>query len=414
MHKLQKFWKKLGPGLITGASDDDPSGIATYSQAGAAFGLATLWTAPLTFPLMASIQEMCARIGLVTEQGLTGTIKKHYSRNILYLMLLFSFPAIIMNIGADIAAMGAVGNLLFPQINATYFSVVVTFILIFSIIYFPYQKIASILKYLCLALLVYLIVPFLEKQDWNEIIKSTLIPTIQFDKKFLSIIVAILGTTISPYLFYWQATMEVEEVKHRKKHIIVNKKIIREMKKDVDFGMALSGVVVWFIILTTGTVLFRAGIHEITTVEEAAKALRPLAGDLAYILFAIGILGTGLLAIPVLSGALSYIFCETFGWQEGLDKKFQEAKPFYLIISLSLLLGLSLNYIGITPIQALIYSAILYGITAPVIIAIILHICNNKKIMGENTNGKMSNFLGFTTLILMTICAIGLIYLQFK
>jgi Mn2+/Fe2+ NRAMP family transporter len=329
-------------------------------------------------------------------------------------MLLFSFPAIIMNIGADIAAMGAVGNLLFPQINATYFSVVVTFILIFSIIYFPYQKIASILKYLCLTLLVYLIVPFLEKQDWNEIIKSTLIPTIQFDKKFLSIIVAILGTTISPYLFYWQATMEVEEVKHRKKHIIVNKKIIREMKKDVDFGMALSGVVVWFIILTTGTVLFRAGIHEITTVEEAAKALRPLAGDLAYILFAIGILGTGLLAIPVLSGALYYIFCETFGWQEGLDKKFQEAKPFYLIISLSLLLGLSLNYIGITPIQALIYSAILYGITAPVIIAIILHICNNKKIMGENTNGKMSNFLGFTTLILMTICAIGLIYLQFK
>jgi len=267
MHKLQKIWKKLGPGLITGASDDDPSGIATYSQAGAAFGLATLWTAPLTFPLMASIQEMCARIGLVTEQGLTGTIKKHYSRTILYIMLLFSFPAIIMNIGADIAAMGAVGNLLFPQIEAIYFSVIVTLVLIFSIIYFPYEKIASILKYLCIALLVYLIVPFLEKQDWVEIAKSTLIPTIQFDKKFLSIIVAILGTTISPYLFYWQATMEVEEVKHRKKHLMVNKKIIGEMKKDVDFGMALSGVVVWFIILTTGTVLFRAGIHEINTVE---------------------------------------------------------------------------------------------------------------------------------------------------
>ena len=195
---------------------------------------------------------------------------------------------------------------------------------------------------------------------------------------------------------------------------MVNKKIIGEMKKDVDFGMALSGVVVWFIILTTGTVLFRAGINEINTVEEAARALRPLAGDLAYILFAIGILGTGLLAIPVLSGALSYIFCETFGWQEGLDKKFQEAKPFYIIISLSLILGLSLNYVGITPIQALIYSAILYGITAPVIIAIILHICNNKKIMGENTNSKMSNFLGFTTLILMTVCAVALIYLQVK
>lgn len=199
--KLIGFWKKLGPGLITGASDDDPSGIATYSQAGAQFGLSTLWTALITFPLMASIQEMCGRIGLVTSKGLTGILKQHYPRTVLYLMLLFSFPAIVMNIGADIAGMGAVGNLLFPSIDATYFSVVFTLILLLLIIYLPYRKIASVLKYLCLILLVYLIVPFLYKQDIASIFKSTFIPTIKFDKDYIGIIVAILGTTISPYLF---------------------------------------------------------------------------------------------------------------------------------------------------------------------------------------------------------------------
>ncbi|MHB8338131.1 MAG: Nramp family divalent metal transporter [Ignavibacteriaceae bacterium] len=409
---LLRFWKKLGPGLITGSSDDDPSGIATYSQAGAAFGLATLWTALITFPLMASIQEMCARIGLVTSQGLTGTLKKHYPRPVLYLMLIFSFPAIVMNIGADIAGMGAVGNLLFPSINATYFSVVFTTFLLVTIINFPYQKIAAALKYLCIVLLVYLIVPFLYKQDWGQILRATFIPTIRFDKSFTLMLVAILGTTISPYLFFWQATMEVEEMKHKKHHIMVNKKIIHEMNQDVDFGMLFSNIVMWFMILATGTVLFNGGIHKINTVEQAAQALKPLAGEFAYLLFAIGVIGTGLLAIPVLSGSLSYIFCETFGWKEGLDKKFYKAKSFYIIIAISLILGLSLNYIGITPVQGLIYSAILYGLTAPVLIAIILHISNNKKIMGEHTNGIFSNIFGFAALILMTAAAVLLIYLQ--
>ena len=409
---LLRFWKKLGPGLITGSSDDDPSGIATYSQAGAAFGLATLWTALITFPLMASIQEMCARIGLVTSQGLTGTLKKHYPRPVLYLMLIFSFPAIVMNIGADIAGMGAVGNLLFPSINATYFSVVFTTFLLVTIINFPYQKIAAALKYLCIVLLVYLIVPFLYKQDWGQILRATFIPTIRFDKSFTLMLVAILGTTISPYLFFWQATMEVEEMKHKKHHIMVNKKIIHEMNQDVDFGMLFSNIVMWFMILATGTVLFNGGIHKINTVEQAAQALKPLAGEFAYLLFAIGVIGTGLLAIPVLSGSLSYIFCETFGWKEGLDKTFYKAKSFYIIIAISLILGLSLNYIGITPVQGLIYSAILYGLTAPILIAIILHISNNKKIMGEHTNGIFSNIFGFAALILMTAAAVLLIYLQ--
>jgi len=410
---FSRFWKILGPGLVTGASDDDPSGIATYSQAGAQFGLSTLWTSILAFPLMAAIQQMCARIGLVTNQGLTGTLKKHYPKPILYLMLLFSFPAIIMNIGADIAGMGAVGNLLFPSVDATFFSVFFTILLLGLIIYLPYVKIAAVLKYLCIVMLVYFIVPFLYKQDAGLILSSTFIPTIRFDKDFIAILVGILGTTISPYLFFWQASVEVEEMQHKKSHLMVNKKIIHDMKQDVDFGMTFSGMVMYFIILTTGTVLFKGGIHQIDTVEQAAAALKPLAGDLAYLLFALGIIGTGLIAIPVLSGSLSFIVTEAFGWEKGLDKKFHEAKGFYVIIAISLLLGLSLNYIGISPINALIYTAILYGITAPVLIAIILHISNNKKILGKYVNTRLTNILGFLALIIMTLAAGLLLYLQF-
>jgi len=411
--KIHRYWKIIGPGLVTGASDDDPSGIATYSQAGAAFGLSTLWTSIVAFPLMAAIQKMCARIGLVTNQGLTGALKSHYPRPILYLMLIFSFPAIIMNIGADIAGMGAVGNLLFPSIDAMFFSVFFTILLLGLIIYLPYTRIASILKYLCIVILVYFIVPFLYKQDFVEIAKSTFIPNIKFDKDFIAIIVGILGTTISPYLFFWQASVEVEEMKNKKRHVMVNKKIIDEMNQDVDFGMTVSGFVMYFIILTTGTVLYQGGIHQIDTVEQAAMALKPLAGNLAYLLFAVGVIGTGLIAIPVLSGSLSYIFTETFGWEQGLDKKFYQAKGFYSIIAISLLLGLSLNYVGISPMKALIYTAILYGLTAPVLIGIILHISNNKKIMGENVNGLTANILGFAALIIMTLAAGTLIYMQF-
>jgi NRAMP (natural resistance-associated macrophage protein)-like metal ion transporter len=412
-NKLKRFWRLLGPGLITGASDDDPSGIATYSQAGAAYGLSTLWTGLLAFPLMAAIQQMCAKIGLVTSLGLTGALKKNYPRPVLYLMLLFSFPAIVMNIGADIAGMGAVGNLLFPSIDATFFSVFFTVLLLVLIIYLPYLKIAAILKYLCIVLLVYLVVPFLYDQNWGLIIKNTFVPNIEFNKDFVGILVGILGTTISPYLFFWQATMEVEEMKHKGNHLVVDKKIIQDMKQDVDFGMTFSGLVMYFIILTTGTVLYNGGIHQIDTVEQAAIALKPLAGNLAYLLFAIGVIGTGLLAIPVLSGSLSYIITETFGWEQGLDNKFHEAKAFYAVIAVSLVLGLSLNYIGISPIKALIYTAILYGLTAPVLIVIILHICNNKKVMGQFTNSTKSNILGFSALIIMTMAAVALLYLQF-
>lgn len=412
--KLKKFLGLLGPGLVTGASDDDPSGIATYSQAGAQFGLATLWLALLTFPLMAAIQGMCARIGLVTSQGLTVTLKNHYSKPLLYIMLLFSFPAITLNIGADIQGMGAVAHMIIPTVPVSVFCVGFTAVLMFIIIKYPYQKIAKILKWLCLSLLLYMIVPFMIKQDWLLVLKNTFIPTIHFNKEFFSIVVAILGTTISPYLFFWQATMEVENMAQSKRKIIVNKRVLGDMRTDVNTGMVLSNLVMFFIILTTGSVLYNSGIRQIDTVDQAAKALEPLTGKLTYLIFAIGVLGTGLLAIPVLAGSQSYMLAETFGWEAGLDKKFPQAKAFYISIIISLLVGLSLDFLGISPIKALLFTAITYGLTAPILIAIILHIGNNKKIMGKNTNSKFSNILGIITLIIMSAAAFALIYFLFK
>ncbi len=412
--KLSRTLKILGPGLITGASDDDPSGIATYSQAGAGFGYLTLWTALLTFPLMAAIQEMCARIGMVTSEGLAGTIKKHYPKPVLYFVLLLSFPAIVLNIGADIAGMGAVANLMFPQVYPAFFSFLFTVILMLCMVYIPYKKIANILKYLCITLLVYLIVPFIVDVDWHAVLKDSFIPHISFTKDFINILVGILGTTISPYLFFWQTTMEAEDMKSKpQRTVMVDKRSIINMQKDVGFGMLFSNLIMFFIILTTGAVLFKNGIHQIETVEQAAIALKPLAGKLSYLLFALGILGTGFLAIPVLSGSVSYMLVETFGWKGGLDKKFHEAKGFYRIIGVSLFIGLLINFLGISPIQALVYTAVLYGITAPVMVAMVMHICNNKKIMGQYTNKPISNVAGALTLILMSGVVAALIYLQF-
>lgn len=411
---LRRYLKLLGPGIVTGASDDDPSGIATYSQAGAGFGLGLLWMAPFTFPLMAALQGMCARIGMVTCQGLTHTLKNRYPRIILYLVLILSVPAIILNIGADIAGMGAVTNLLFPSIPAFACSLIFTIIMMAAIIIFPYQKIAGILKWLCLSILLYLVVPFIVHVNWKLVLRSTFIPHIELNKDFIVMIVAILGTTISPYLFFWQATMEAEDVGHNKKQIIVDKMAIRNMRADVNTGMFASILVMFFIILTTGAVLNNSGIREVTTVDEAAKALEPLAGKLSYVFFALGVVGTGLLAIPVLTGSLSYMLAETFGWQEGLDKKFHEARAFYIVMILSLIVGLLINFMGISPMRALILTAILYGVTSPVMIAVILHIANNKKIMNDFTNKPLSNILGGITLIIMTLAVLVLIYFQFK
>ncbi len=432
--KIKKFFTTLGPGIITGASDDDPSGIATYSQAGARFGFSTLWTAVLAFPLMAGIQEMCARIGLVTSVGLTTTLKNHYSKPLLYFMMILSVPAMILNIGADIAGMGAVSHLLIPAVRPMVFSIGFTILLIFLIVYLPYHKIVKVLKYLCLSLLLYIAIPFFTHPDWGKVFKGTFIPTVRFNKEFIEIIVAILGTTISPYLFFWQVSMEAEDVQKSQQLLLARREIctsteegsdtirkenrfmgllIKRMEADVILGMLLSVMVMFFIILTAGTVLFSAGITQIDTVEQAAKAMEPIAGKYSYFLFAIGVIGTGLIAIPVLSGSLSYIISETFGWKGNLDKKFNQARPFYVVIIISLIVGLLLNELGISPIKALLYTAILYGLTSPVLIGIILHIANNKQIMKNHSNGKLSNVLGFITLIVMTAAAVTLIYFQF-
>lgn len=410
---IRKTLRVVGPGMITGASDDDPSGIATYSQAGAAFGLGTLWTAFITFPLMASVQEMCARIGAVTGKGLAGVLKEHYPKGLLYIVMICSFPAIVMNIGADIEGMGAVAHLLLPGIPVFLFEIVFTAMILFGVIQYSYQRLANILKWLCLVLLLYLVIPFMMKVNWLDVLRHSFIPEIRSGKEFFEMLVAILGTTISPYLFFWQATMEAEDISNAHRKVVIDKRFMVNMEKDVYFGMFFSNLVMYFIILTTGLVLYSAGIRRIDTVDQAAKALAPLTGEGAYFLFAIGVIGTGLLAIPVLGGSLSYIVSETLSWRQGLNKKFNQAPGFYGTLVLSLLAGLSMDFLNISAIQALIYTAILYGVTAPVMIVVVLHICNNKKIMGESVNRKGSNFLGVLALMLMTLAAIALLWFQF-
>ncbi|MBN8853387.1 MAG: iron transporter [Sphingobacteriales bacterium 50-39] len=401
--------------MITGASDDDPSGIATYSQAGAGFGLSTLWTALITFPLMASIQEMCARIGVVTCKGLSGVLREHYSRKLGIAMMVFSFPAIVMNIGADIEGMGAVAHMLLPAVPVFAFELIFTAMILFGVIQWSYQKLAGVLKWLCLVLLLYLLIPFLVHVEWGQVWRHTVMPAIHMDKDFFEILVAILGTTISPYLFFWQATMEAEDVAtaQRRRRLVIDRRFMEKIEADVYSGMLFSNVVMFFIILTTGVVLYNAGVRKIDTVEQAALALKPLAGNLAYALFAMGVIGTGFLAIPVLGGSLSYIVAETFNWRQGLDKKFNEAPAFYVTMTLALLAGLCLDFLNISPIQALLYTAILYGLTAPVMIVLVMHICNNPKIMGAQVNKRGSNILGALALILMTASVVALIWFQF-
>ncbi|WP_052324213.1 NRAMP family divalent metal transporter [Flavihumibacter sp. ZG627] len=402
--RINYIRKALGPSLITGASDDDPSGIATYTQAGAQFGTSLLWTAIVTYPLIAAIQEMCARIGMVTKMGLTGIIKRFYPRPVLILVIAISFPSVILNIGADIAGMGAVANLLFPELPGWFFSVLFTILLIYSIIKWNYKRISAVLKWLCISLFTYIFIPFITHTNWQAALYSTFIPKIQMNADYLMAIVAILGTTISPYLFFWQTSMEVEEV--REQHIIVDKRSITAMQYDIKGGMLFTNIVFYFIILAAANVLFSAGIHKVNTVEEAAKALEPLAGKTSYILFAMGVIGTGLLAIPILAGSLSYMMAEAFNWEEGLDKKFHEAKGFYFTMAVSLVLGLLIQALDINPVKALLYTAVLYGIVAPILIGIILHICNNKLIMGRYTNDRLTNIVGFFTLTIMTVTAI--------
>lgn len=417
---LKKLLKNLGPGFITGASDDDPSGIATYSQTGAQFGYSQLWTAPFSFPFMTAVQEMCGRIGLVTGKGLAGVIRQHYARPVLYFAVLTLFIANMVNIGANLGAMASSLELV-SGINFIFWLFLITLVCVVLQIYVKYKTYANILKYLTFSLFAYVIAVFIIPQDWSQVLVSTIKPTFSLDKSYLLNIVAILGTTISPYLFFWQAGEEVEEeVEDGKISSMgvgkpdVTAKDIRGMKLDTIIGMFFSNLVMFFVIATTASTLYVGGVSDIKTASDAAIALKPLAGDAAFILFTAGIVGTGFLAIPVLAGASGYAVSETFGWKRGLSKKFYQARAFYAVIAVSTALGLFINFTSIPPFKLLYYTAILNGLCAPPLLILIMLISNNKNILGRRTNNIFSNVLGWTITVIMSVCALLLVWSFFS
>lgn len=417
--KAKKYWHNLGPGLTTGASDDDPSGIATYSQAGAQYGFQLLWLAGFTFPLMVIVQEMCARIGLVTGRGLAGNIRIYFPKWVLYICTALLFFANTLNIGADIGAMAKSTQLLFPSVS---FATLVFAFAIVSLglqIFVSYEKYARYLKYLALILLSYIAAALLVKLNYRDLITGALIPTIKITREQIFLICAVLGTTISPYLFFWQTSQEVEEsilkgqtsIKLRQE--AVTDREIKLMRQDIWSGMFLSNLVMFFIIAATAATLFANGITNIPTVAEAAAALRPIAGEHAYLLFTLGVIGTGMLAIPVLAGSASYAMSESFGWKTGLYRKLKEANAFYGIIIISTFLGVALNFVGIDPIKALIFAAVVNGIVAPVILVLIVFLSSNKKVMGDRVNHPIATALGFIITGVMALAGIATIIFSF-
>lgn len=411
---IKSLFKTLGPGVITGASDDDPSGIATYSQAGAQFGLGTLWFALFQYPMMVVVQEMCARIGLVTGSGLAGVIKRKYSKKSVYSITSLLLIANTINISADIGAMAASIRLIFPELPIVAVTLFFTGLIISAEILIPYSKYVKILKFLTFALLAYVITAIIVGGNWSDILVASIVPHIEFNSAFAMMFVAIFGTTISPYLFFWQASEEAEEdvMKNKIKEIgegkpKISKKEVRIMRTDVAIGMAFSQLIMWFIILTTAGTLHAHGITDIVTGEQAAQALEPLvktfpnAGMLSKTIFALGIIGTGLLTIPILAGSSAYALSDGFGWKQGLGKKFKQAKAFYLVIIASTIIGLWINFTNIDPIKALIYTAVINGVVSIPILILIMKIANDRKILGNKINGKASNIIGWITVLIM-------------
>jgi len=413
VQKAKDYWHMLGPGLTTGASDDDPSGIATYSQTGAQYGFGMLWLSLWTFPLMSVVQEMCARIGLVTGRGLAGNIRVHYSQRALRFCTLLLFAANAFNIGADLGAMAKGVQLLNPHLNFSLLVVGFTVLSLSLQIFTPYVRYAKYLKWLALVLLSYVASSLLAHIHWGAALHDTLIPHITPNKETLLLVCAILGTTISPYLFFWQTSQEVEEqilqgkTTLRERQSATSPNDVKSMRIDVWSGMLLSNLVMFFIIAACGGVLFPHGITHIATAAQAAEALRPFAGNATSFLFAIGIIGTGLLAIPVLAGSSSYAIAESLRWREGLYRRLNQAYAFYGIIIVSMLVGLGLNFVGLDPIKALIYSAIANGLVAPFILFFIVKISSNKHVMGHWKNRPFTTLIGWVTTAIMAAAGIA-------
>jgi Mn2+/Fe2+ NRAMP family transporter len=406
------YLKTLGPGLITGASDDDPSGIGTYSAVGSTYGLGLSWLAVYLLPMMIAVQETVARIGIVTQQGLAHVIGRRYGKRVLYPIVGLLLVANTVNIGADIGAMAASLQLLVP-VGFIVAVVALTGFMIALEVLVPYHRYAPILKWLTVSLAAYIITGFIIRPDWLAVLRSLAIPHIQLDTAFLAAMVAVMGTTITPYLFFWQASEEIEqELDHGEIgdfRAVAIRHEIREMRKDTYTGMALANVVFLFIVVTTAFVLHDHGITNVDTAQKAALALRPLAGNLASLLFTVGIFGVGLLAVPVLAGASAYAVAELFDWHEGLGKQFFAAKGFYLVIAASMLVGMALNFIGVNPIKALYYAAIVNGSIAPVLMFFIFRIGRDETVMGRYTSSRWVNVWGWVVTLLMGGSAVALV-----
>jgi len=400
---IRLLLKSLGPGIITGAADDDPSGIATYSVAGAQLGTKLLWTAPLTWPLMTEVQIMCARIGMVTGQGLAGNFKQRFPSWLLGVFVMALLVANTINIAADLAGMADAAEML-SGVNSHWFVVLFAVLITWATVRLQYHQIANVLKWLVLVLFAYPITAFVVGADWGQVVRDTLVPSMPRTRGEWSTIVAILGTTISPYLFFWQASEEVEEEKAAGQSTLAQRRgaTLKELDMrniDVGIGAFFSNMVMFFIILTTAITLNRHGITHIETSRQAAEALRPLAGKFAATLFTVGIVGVGFLAIPTLAGSAAYAFAETFGWHQGLDKKLKRARAFYALILLSTGVGVGLNFAGINPVKALYWTAVINGLLAPFLLVAILFIASDKKLM----QGQPSPRLGWTVVAITTV-----------
>ena len=420
--KFGRFVKVLGPGVVTGAADDDPSGIATYSQAGAVYGYKLLWLFPIMFPLLLAVQETCARIGAVTGDGLAAVLKKHYSKKVLFSAVALVVVANTVNIGADLAAMAATIQLFFPQMQFVGLAIFFAFVCVALQIFVPYKQYAKFLKWLAIALFAYPVTAFIVGQPWGEVLANTFMPNIQLNKESIYIIVGILGTTISPYLFFWNTSEVVEdEVESGRIKTSsgtgtprISKAFIRKIRMDNIAGMSLASISAWFIVIACASTLHVNGITEIQNANDAAAALEPLvqgfpnAGLIAKLLFSVGIIGIGLLAVPVLAGSSSYAISEALGIKEGLYRKFRKAHGFYLIIALATLAGLAINFFHIDPIQALIFTAVFNAVASVPLLWMIYRVGNNRAVMGEYKNGIFSNIGVFAAFLLMAVATIVL------
>jgi NRAMP (natural resistance-associated macrophage protein)-like metal ion transporter len=408
---LVRYFRILGPGLVTGASDDDPSGITTYSVAGASLGYGTLWTALATLPLTMAVQLICARIGLVTGRGLAGAVRRHYPRPFLYVACLLLLVANVFNIAADLAGMADAASMLTGVWRLVWVPLFGATVMVLTI-YTSYPTFAKYLKWMTVVLFSYVVAAFLARPDWGAVLTATVLPDLRWDRAYVTTLVAIFGTTISPYLFFWQASQEVEEEKARGRRTVASRRgatahELRDARLDVATGICLSNVVFYFIILTTAATLHQAGRRDIQTAREAAEALRPLAGDGAYLLFALGLIGTGLLAVPVLAGSASFAVAEVFGWRAGLDLSPRRGRRFYLVFAGAVIAGMLLDLAGTNPIRMLFLSAVLNGVLAPPLLLLVMLVSNNRAIMGEHANGSWLNVLGWSATAVMSLAAVA-------